>query len=239
MMDVTRLDHVWQRWRRSVIGRRFVSTAIGALVVLVGAVVVVRQPVSYVSSAVVVFVGAPSVAERAVILGAPVDPLAQSALARTGSTRVVGDIFVRTYRSYTKRQQLAADGLVGRLSVSTRTTVRSDTPDHGPVFVMVVTSHTPEDAVKGASLVLADVGRELIDVQRGSDASLMVQAALATEPTDAVVASGSTTRAAVGFLVLGIAVGTASIPLIDLADPKRRRRRASGVGRPALPPTLD
>jgi hypothetical protein len=171
-----------------------------------GATVVSHKP-TYAASSTLVFVGSPTVDELEVATGRPVDPSAESDLARFRDTTVVGDIFARVYRSRTKYDQLVSAGLDGRLDVTTKREVLSDAPDHGPVIVFTVLARSPAAAILGAGLVANDLQKELRERQAGANPALTVTANLVALPAQAELVKGSRVRSAVAFFVLALLVG--------------------------------
>jgi hypothetical protein len=150
-----------------------------------------------------------------------VDHASQSVLARFSSLTVVGDIFSRTYQSWSKQTALKQQGLRGRLFVTTKTDVSSDTPDHGPVIVFEVVAADPLAARDGVRLVIDDLQDELARWQRGADPTLSVTDTTIAAPVPGVLASGSRSRSAVGFVVFGALLAW-SVGQIDLWRRSRR-----------------
>ena len=146
-------------------------SACSRLVVAIGAYTIKSHPVQYASSGTVVFVAPDTIAQREARNDKFVDHASQSVLARFSSLTVVGDIFSRTYQSWGKHTALEQQGLRGRLFVSTRTDVSSDTPDHGPVIVFEVLAADPlaaRDGVRIGDRRLARRARQ-VAAGRGSD----------------------------------------------------------------------
>ena len=90
--------------------RALLALSLAGLVCIIGAAAVVLHPKQYVSSATVVMVGAPTVAEREFSTRTTIDPQLRSWLARFNSSTVVADIYARVYRSSTKLAELRAEG---------------------------------------------------------------------------------------------------------------------------------
>ncbi len=191
------------------------------LVLAIGAYTIKAHPLQYASSGTVVFVAADTIAQREARNDKFVDHTKQSVLSRFSSLTVVGDIFSRTYQSWGKRTALEQQGLRGRLFVTTRTDVSSDTPDHGPVIVFEVVAADPLVARDGVRLVIDDLQEELARWQRGADPTLSVTDTTIAAPAPGVLASGSKSRSAVGFVVFGALLAW-SVGQIDL---RRRSRR--------------
>lgn len=187
------------------LGRFAEWIALGVLL-MIGAHSVLTYEPRYVSSAALVFVDSPTVEQYAIATQLIVDPLSQSPLARFHDATIVGDVFARRYRSAGKLQELRSKGLEGKLVITTKTSVLSATPDHGPVFVITVVGPTPAAAEKGAALVLADVYAELAQQQAGYDPALSVGAALLGSPSEGVPVVGSRMRATFGFTALAVLV---------------------------------
>lgn len=181
------------------------------------------QPQHYVASATVAVVGAPSIAEREMALQATIDPSLRSWLARFDDPTVVADIYARVYKSSSKLDDLRDQGLVGDLRVETRSSVASEVPGHGPVIVFIVTSTDPTHVVDSLDLVIADFTEQLRVAQATADPTLSVSIARITESDRPLLASGSRSRAAVGFVALASLLGWVCV--VTLAAIERRRRR--------------
>lgn len=179
---------------------RLITWGLFGAIVLGGAYAITTHPMKYVSSATVVIVGSETVPQRAARLGEDVDPATQSVLARFGNLTVSADIFARIYESWLKQTQLARNGLNGMLDVTTKTSVVSDTPDHGPVLVFEVTSADPGSARRGVALAIADLKVEMTKWQAGADPDLSVSAVTITQPLAGLPAYGSRPRSAVGVI---------------------------------------
>jgi hypothetical protein len=208
--------------------RRLLTWIVFASVLLSGAYAVAKHPKQYYANSTVVIVGAPTVPAAEVTRGTTIDPSTQSPLARFGNTRVVGDIFARVYQSSAKREQLAGEGLVGKLTVTTKSNIASQTPDHGPVLVFTVASHTAAAAAAGARLVTEDLQQELDARQAGFDPDLSVSMAVVSISDVGIIGSGSRLRAAVGFLALALFLGWVTGRAYE-AVVARRQRRSAGV----------
>lgn len=189
--------------------------------VAIGAYTVKSHPQKYASSGTVVFVGSDTIAQREARNDKLVDPTTQSVLSRFSSLTVVGDIFSRTYQSWGKRTALARAGLRGRLLVTTKTDVSSDTPDHGPVIVFTVVADDPLAARDGVRIVIDDLQKELARWQQGADPTLSVTDTTITQPAPGELASGSKSRAAVGFVALAALLAWL-VGQIDLSIRSRR-----------------
>jgi hypothetical protein len=184
--------------------RTLLALAVGGLICLIGAAAIVLHKKEYGSSAALVVVGAPTVAEREFTTRTTIDPRLRSWLARYNSPTVVADIYARKYRSRDKLEALRAEGVTGRLVVATKSSVASESPDHGPVVVLTVYAPTPAAAQSQLDTVVADFEQQLVDDQQGADPSLSVTVAIASRSSAAVLVSGSRSRAAFGFVALGL-----------------------------------
>jgi hypothetical protein len=200
---------------------RYLTLGVFGVVLAIGAYTIKAHPVQYASSGTVVFVAPDTIAQRESRNDKFVDHASQSVLARFSSLTVVGDIFSRTYQSWGKRTALEQQGLRGRLFVTTKTDVSSDTPDHGPVIVFEVLAADPLAARDGVRLVINDLQMELDRWQRGADPTLSVTDTTIAAPAPGVVASGSKSRSVVGFVVFGALLAW-SVGQIDF---RRRSRR--------------
>lgn len=183
-------------------GRRLLTSAVFLTTVLTGAVIIATHPVKYVSSGTVVIVGTETVAQLESRSEKTVNPADQSVLARFGDPTVVGDIFARIFSSSSRRTELERAGMRGNLEITTRRTVASLTPDHGPVIVFTVVSGSPGQARAGVELALKDFRAELARWQQGAAPGLSVSSATVTSPLDGVPLSGSRPRATVGVVAL-------------------------------------
>lgn len=207
---------------------RLLTWGLFVLIVGGGAFVIKTHQTVYSSSGTVLMVGPESLAQREASGREVVDAAAQSGLARFGDPTVVGDIFARIYSSWAKQQELSRDGLRGKLTVTTRSSVASSTPDHGPVIVFTVVSSDPMLARDGVNMVLADVDRELHTMQRGSDPSLSVNDVKITVPTLGQQVSGSRPRSAVAVVTFGALLAWL-VGQLDLLRRARLRRSAAAT----------
>jgi hypothetical protein len=207
--------------RRHLGLHRYLTIGVFGVVLAIGAYSVRAHPVQYSSSGTVVFVGSETIAQRESRNDKLVDHSSQSVLSRFNNLTVVGDIFSRTYQSWGKRTALAQQGLSGRLFVTTKTDVSSDTPDHGPVIVFQVVAADPLAARDGVRLVIDDLKKELARWQQGADPTLSVTDTTITAPAPGVLASGSKSRATVAFIVFGALLAW----LVGEIDRWRRSRR--------------
>ena len=149
----------------------------------------------------------------------------QSPFARD-YVRVVGDIFARIYRGAEKRDELAAEGFVGQLTVSTTSSDLKE--EHGPVFSIGVLAPSPAQAVEGASMVVADVAAELRELQQGYDSRLSVNVTVATPPSPAIPLSGSPVRVAAAYGVLAILAAMSVTWALGRWQPDPRRAERLG-----------
>ena len=200
---------------------RLLTVGVFGVVLAIGAYAIKSHPAQYSSSGTVVFVAPDTIAQREARNDKYVDHASQSVLARFSSLTVVGDIFSRTYQSWGKRMALEQEGLRGRLFVTTRTDVSSDTPDHGPVIVFEVLAADPTAALNGVRLVIDDLQRELDRWQRGADPTLSVTKTTIAAPAPGVLASGSRSRSAARFVVFAALLAW----LVGQIDIRRRSRR--------------
>jgi hypothetical protein len=108
--------------------------------------------------------------------------------------------------------------------------VSSDTPDHGPVIVFQVLAADPLAALNGVRLVIDDLQSELDRWQRGADPTLSVTDTTIAAPAPGVLASGSRSRSAAGFVVFAALLAW----LVGQIDLRRRSRRLlfSQIDRP-------
>jgi hypothetical protein len=207
--------------RRGLGLHRYLTIGLFGVVLAIGAFSIKAHPVQYSSSGTVVFVASETIAQRESRNDKFVDHTTQSVLSRFNNLTVVGDIFSRTYQSWGKRTALQQQGLRGRLLVTTKTDVSSDTPDHGPVIVFEVVAADPLAARDGVRLVIDDLQKELARWQQGADPTLSVTDTTITAPAPGVLASGSKSRTAAGFVVFGALLAW----LVGEIDGWRRSRR--------------
>jgi hypothetical protein len=200
---------------------RYLTVGVFGVALAIGAYTIKTHPAQYASSGTVVFVAPDTIAQREARNDKFVDHASQSVLARFSSLTVVGDIFSRTYQSWGKRMALEQQGLRGRLFVTTRTDVSSDTPDHGPVIVFEVLAADPLAARDGVRLVIDDLQQELDRWQHGADPTLSVTDTTIAAPAPGVLASGSRSRSAAGFVVFAALLAW----LVGQIDLRRRSRR--------------
>jgi hypothetical protein len=179
---------------------------VGLTILVGGAVAVALHPVRFESDASVVVLDAMAVEDLERELGEHVDRFGQSPLARD-SPRSVADLLTRIYSSWSKQQELAAQGFAGTLAVSNILKMDDMIPIYGPTMSIVVRSGTADGAVAGATLVIDDIANELAERQRVYDPRLSVHIVVTTQPTAARATSGSRTRAAMAFMILAVLLG--------------------------------
>lgn len=213
-------------WKFAVSGA--VLGGVAAVLILVG------RSDRYVASESIVFVGAPTAAQREFETGRAYDPSDESPLVRFRDTTVVGDMFSRIYRGPSKRSALRERGMVGDLTVSTRRTVASDTPDHGPVLVLDLLGTDAAGIEAGLNLLTDDVQTELARFQGDANPDLSVSIEVVSRTDRAVLIPVSSLRwlgasSAASFLI-GYLIGSLAVALTSTATtagPSGTRRPAS------------
>lgn len=193
--------------------------------------VVATHPIEYATSGAVVFTGSQTPFEREAATQQPVDPATQSVLSRFGDPTVVADMMARTYQSAAKQQQLRDQGLKGRLVITTKTSIISDTPDHGPVMVISSFGADPVSTRNDVKMVMEDLPKELERWQQGADPNLSVSFATVLGPKDGVREFGSKIRSAVAIIAAAALIGWSlgQIHLYATLRFQRRRARRSSL----------
>lgn len=211
---------------------RLLTWGVFVVIVLGGAFVVATHPVEYATSGAVVFTGSQTPFEREAATQAPVDPATQSVLSRFGDPTVVADMMARTFESPAKQQQLRDQGMKGRLVITTKTSIVSDTPDHGPVMVFTAYGADPVSTRNDVRLAMEDLPKELERWQQGADPNLSVSFATVLGPKDGVREFGSKIRSAVAIVAAAALIGW-SLGQIHLYGTRRWMRRRLRRSTPA------
>jgi hypothetical protein len=142
----------------------------------------------------------------------------QNPFARYGDLSVVADILARVMDSDSKAAEFESEG------VSDYTVVANGNGlQRGPVVEVTGQGPSPEAATGSADLVLTEVDTVLSELQKaeGADPDYFIKTAPLDPPSTATAMYGSTLRAAIAVLALGV-LGT--IGLAVLAEARVRRR---------------
>jgi len=217
---------------------RLLTWGVFVAIVLIGAFVVATHPVEYATSGAVVFTGSQTPFEREAATQQPVDPASQSVLSRFGDPTVVADMMARTFDSAAKQQELRDKGMKGRLVITTKTSIVSDTPDHGPVMVLTSYGADPVSTRNDVRLAMEELPKELERWQKGADPNLSVSFATVLGPKDGVREFGSKIRSAVAIVAAAALIGW-SLGQIHLHATlrwmrRRQRKSAAAMGGSAL-----
>jgi hypothetical protein len=154
----------------------------------------------------------------------------QNPFARYGDLSVVADILARVMDSDSKRAEFESEGVTDYAVVANRL-------QRGPVVEVTGQGPNPEAATRSAELVLAEVDTVLSELQRdeGADPDYFVNTAPLDPPSTATAMYGSTLRAEIAALALGV-LGTLGLAVLAEALARRRTERPSAA---AGPVTLD
>jgi hypothetical protein len=141
----------------------------------------------------------------------------QNPFARYGDLSVVADILARVMDSDSKRAEFESEG------VSDYAVVANGGLQRGPVVEVTGHGPNPEAATGSADLVLKEVDTVLSELQKAesADPDYFINTAPLDPPSTATAMYGSTLRAAIAVLALGV-LGT--LGLAVLAEARARRR---------------
>jgi hypothetical protein len=151
----------------------------------------------------------------------------QNPFARYGDLAVMADILARVMDGDVMRAEIEAKGITGY-------EVLANTESRGPMIEVVGEEPTPEAAIRSAELVLGEVDAVLIELQEaeGADPEYFIRTAPLEPPSTATAMYGSTIRAAIAALVVGL---LCTLALAVLAEAVVRSRAARPTT-PAEPP---
>jgi len=159
------------------------------------------------------------------------DPAAQAAsdvgqnpLTRYGDIAIVTDILTRIMNSDSKREELAKHG-VGGYSIVTSAFERD------PVFEVTGDGPDAETAMRSTDIVLKEAGTVLADLQvsQGADPEYLISSAPLEAPSTATALYGSTMRAAIAMLAVGV-LGTLGLAVLaEIVGQRRATSRRDGV----------
>jgi hypothetical protein len=166
----------------------------------------------------------PDVTDRPESASAP--DVGQNPFARYGDLSVVGDILARVMDSDSKRAEFESEGVTGYAVVANRL-------QRGPVVEVTGKGPNPEAATRSAELVLTEVDTVLSELQQaeGADPDYFINTAPLDPPSTATAMYGSTLRAAIAALALGV-LGTVGLAVLAEALARRRTVRPSAAAGP-------
>jgi hypothetical protein len=141
----------------------------------------------------------------------------QNPYARSGDLAVMADILARVLNGESKRADFAKQGVTGYTVVANRF-------QRGPVIDVTGQGPTAEEAIKSADTVLAQIDAVLADLQEAVDADpgYLITSAPLESPTMASAMYGSTMRAAIAVLALGM-LGTLGLAVLAEVGVRRRK----------------
>ncbi len=212
--------------RRTRARHGLIAAAIAVTLTMVGAAAVSLHRRQYVASTTLVIVGAPTISQREFSTRTTIDPSLRSWLARFDNPTVVADIYARVYQSTAQTKLLRDEGVSGRISVVTKSSVTSDSPGHGPVMVLSIFADAPGAAVSQLSVLVDDLVERVAADQAGADPTLVVVPTVVSRGDRAVPVVGSRMRSAVGFASSAALV--AAIAFVTMGWVSRRRRVHEG-----------
>jgi hypothetical protein len=142
--------------------------------------------------------------------------IGQNPFVRYGDLSVVADILARVLDSDSKRVEFEADGVTGYQVAANRL-------QRGPVIEVIGQGPDADAATRSAELVVTEVDNVLSDLQaaEGADPDYFIKSAPIEDSSTATAMYGSTMRAAIGALALGV---LATVGLAVVAEAVTRRR---------------
>lgn len=141
----------------------------------------------------------------------------QNPFARYGDLAVMADILTRTMTSESRQAAFEQEQVTDYEVVANRL-------QRGPVVEVTGRGPTPDAAVESAEVVLAEAAVVLEELQRaeGADPGYYIRSAPLEPASDATARYGSTVRAAIAVLAVGVLI---TVGLAVLAEAVARRRR--------------
>jgi hypothetical protein len=160
----------------------------------------------------------------------PVPEAGQNPFARYGDLAVMADILARVMDGDVMRAEIEAKGITGY-------EVLANSESRGPMIEVVGEEPTPDAAIRSAELVLGEVDAILVELQEaeGADPEYFIRTAPLEPPSTATAMYGSTIRAAIAALAVGL---LCTLALAVLAEAVVRSRAARPTT-PAEPPAPD
>jgi hypothetical protein len=161
----------------------------------------------------------------------PVPDVGQNPFTRYGDLSVVADVLARVMDSDAKRAEFESRGV-------TNYEVAANRLQRGPVVEVTGQGPNMAAATRSAELVLTEVDTVLSELQRaeGADPEYFINTAPLDPPSTATAMYGSTLRAAIAVLALGV-LGTLGLAVLAEAVARRRPVRLSAAA--AGPVTAD
>ena len=211
-MDVLSLLRLFVRhWR--------VTAPAAVLTVLALVAAVLLSSPTYEATGTVALVNPPEVPEAdptEVPTPGSTPEVGQNPFTRYNDLSIVADILARVLDSDSKRVELEAEGV-------TDYEVTANTLQRGPVIEVIGQGPDAEAATRSAELVVAEVDSVLTELQRaeGADPLYFISIAPIEESSTATAMYGSTMRAAIAALALGV---LATLGLTVVAEAVTRRR---------------
>jgi hypothetical protein len=212
-----------------LLARRWRVTVPAAMLTLVGVVAAFQLSApTYESTGSIVLLNPPG-ADQTVPGAAGGDPTDVNPYARFNDLSVVADIMAREVRVEPSKSALARQGVA-------KYEVTANEFSNGPVIDVTGDGASPEEAIRSAELVLAEVQNALLHRQQseGADPKYFISSTPVEPPVSATAQYGSTIRAAIGALALGM-LGTVALGVVADAIAHRRQRSRPTTTEPVVP----
>jgi hypothetical protein len=204
--------------------RHWRLTAPALVLTLIGGVGVFKlSSPSYQATGSVTLLSPPAAPTDAAGQPIPSPEVGQNPYARSGDLAVMADILARVLNGESRRAEFAKEGVTGY-------TVVANAFQRGPVIDVTGQGPTAEEAIRSADTVLAQIDAVLADLQEAVDADpdYLITSAPLESPTMASAMYGSTMRAAIAVLAVGM-LGTLGLAVLAEVVVRRRTMRPAAA----------
>ncbi len=212
-----------------LVGRHWRVTAPALLLTLLGLVAALQlSSPTYQATGSIVLLSPPEAPDVNAAPGsAPMPEVGQNPFARYGDLSVVADILARVMDGDSMRADIEATGITGY-------EVLANSVSRGPVIEVAGEEPTPDAAIRSAESVLREVDATLIELQQaeGADPDYFISTAPLEPASTATAIYGSTVRAAIAALAVGL---LCTLALAVLAEAVVQRRTARPITTPGPP----
>jgi hypothetical protein len=212
-----------------LVGRHWRVTAPALLLTLIGLVAALQlSSPTYQATGSIVLLSPPEAPDVNAPPGsAPAPEVGQNPFARYGDLSIVADILARVMDSDSMRAEIEAKGISGY-------EVLANSESRGPVIEVVGEEPTPDAAIRSAESVLGEVDATLIELQKaeGADPDYFISSAPLEPASTATAMYGSTVRAAIAALAVGLLCTLALAVLAEAVVQRRPARPTTAAGPP-------
>jgi hypothetical protein len=206
-----------------LVGRHWRVTVPAALMTLLGLVAALQlSSPTYQATGSIVLLSPPEAPDvNAVPDPAPTPEVGQNPFARYGDLAVMADILARVMDSDSMRAEIEAQGITDYEVLANRLS-------RGPVIEVMGEEPTVEAAIRSTETVLTKVDAVLVELQQaeGADPQYFINSTPLEPPSTATAMYGSTLRAAIAALVVGL---LCTLGLAVVAEAFAQRRTAPPI----------